>query len=68
MAMATLLKKPSVRHINYVVNQKLEHVDDIGFREHFGGIIIMFVIRFVPSDDKVFEFMLAILFHETQLD
>ena len=68
MAMPTLLTKPSMRHINYVVNQKLEHFDNISFIEHFGGIIIMFVIRFVPSEDKVFAFMLAILFHETQLD
>jgi hypothetical protein len=35
---------------NYVVNQKLEHVDDISFIEIFGRIKVVFnKIRYVPS-------------------
>jgi hypothetical protein len=34
----------------YVVNQKLEHVDDISFKELFGRIRVAFYkIRSVPS-------------------
>jgi hypothetical protein len=34
----------------YVVNQKLQHVDDISFRERFGRIRVFFYkIRSVPS-------------------
>jgi hypothetical protein len=33
-----LLKNTSTKDNKYVVNQKLEHVDDISFRELFGRI------------------------------
>ena len=33
-----LLKNTSTKHNKYVVNQKVEHDDDISFREHFGRI------------------------------
>jgi hypothetical protein len=32
------LKKTSTKENKYIVNQKLDHVDDISFREHFGRI------------------------------
>jgi hypothetical protein len=42
-----LLKNTSTK---YGVNQKHEHVDDISFRELFGGIRVgFFKIRSVPS-------------------
>jgi hypothetical protein len=31
-------KNTSTKDNKYVVNQKLEHVDDISYREHFGRI------------------------------
>ena len=33
-----LLKNTSTKHSKYVVNQKLQYVDDISFREPFGRI------------------------------
>jgi hypothetical protein len=33
-----LLKNTSTKHNTYAVNQNLEHVDDISFRELFGRI------------------------------
>ena len=30
------------KHSKYVVNQKLEHVEDNSFREHFGRIRVVF--------------------------
>ena len=33
-----LLKNTSTKHNKYVVNQSLAHIDDISFRELFGGI------------------------------
>ena len=33
-----LLKNTSTKHIKYVDNQILEHVEDISFRELFGNI------------------------------
>jgi hypothetical protein len=40
----------------YVINQNLEHVDDVSFRELFGGmgVVFFYKIRFVPSLDEVF--------------
>jgi hypothetical protein len=32
----------STKHSKYIVNQKLEHVDDISFRELFGRIRVVF--------------------------
>ena len=37
-----LLKNTSIKHSKYVVNQKLEHVEDISFRELFGRIRVVF--------------------------
>ena len=36
------LKSTSTKHSKYVVNQKVEHVDDISFRELFGRIRVVF--------------------------
>ena len=38
-----LLKNTSIKHNKYVVNQTLEHVDDISFRELFGRIRDLFL-------------------------
>ena len=37
-----LLKNTSTKHSKYVVNQKLQHADDINFRELFGRIRVVF--------------------------
>jgi hypothetical protein len=37
-----LMKNTSTKENKYVVNQNLEHVDDISFRELFGRIRVMF--------------------------
>ena len=48
-----LLKNTSTKHIKYVVNQKLEHIEDISFRELFGRIrVVFYKIRFVSSQHK----------------
>jgi len=39
------LKNTSIKHSKYVVNQKLEHVDDISFRERFGRIRDFFLTK-----------------------
>jgi len=58
-----LLKNTPIKLNKYVVNQKLEHFDDISFRELSGRIkVVVYKIRFVPSYDKVFVFRLAICF------
>jgi hypothetical protein len=59
-----LLNNTSTKHNKYVVNQNLEHVADISFRELFGRIRVGFFykIRFVPSSDKVFVSASAIRF------
>ena len=45
-----LLKNTSTKHNKYVVNQKLEHVEDISFRELFARIRVEFhKIRSVSS-------------------
>jgi hypothetical protein len=47
-----LLKNTSTKYNKYAVNQKLEHVDDISFRELFGSVFSFFFfykIRSVPS-------------------
>jgi hypothetical protein len=45
-----LLKNTFTKDNKYVVNQKLEHVDDISFRELFGRIRVAFhKIKSVPS-------------------
>jgi hypothetical protein len=45
-----LLKNTPTKHSKYVVNQKLEHVEDIGFRELFGRIrVVFYKIRSVSS-------------------
>ena len=48
------------KHNKYVVNQKLEHFDDISFSNA--------KLNAIPSEDKAFVSTLAIIFHETQLD
>ena len=40
-----LLKNTTTKHKKYVVNQKLEHVDDISFRERFGRIKVGFFLQ-----------------------
>jgi hypothetical protein len=37
-----LLKNTLTKDNRYVVNQKLEHVDDLSFRELFGRIKVVF--------------------------
>ena len=45
-----LLKNTSTKDNKYVVNQKLEHVDDISFGEPFGKIrVFFFQNKSVPS-------------------
>jgi hypothetical protein len=47
---ASYEKNTSTKHNKYVVNQKLEHVEDISFRELFGRIrVVFYKIRFVSS-------------------
>jgi hypothetical protein len=41
----SLLKNMSTKQNKYVVNQTLEHVDDISFRELFGRITVFFVCK-----------------------
>jgi len=36
------VENTSTKHDKYVVNKKLEHVDDISFRELFGRIRVFF--------------------------
>jgi hypothetical protein len=38
----TVLKNTSIKDDKYVVNQKLEHVDDISFRDLFGRIRVVY--------------------------
>jgi hypothetical protein len=40
-----LLKNTSTKENKYGVNQKLEHVDDISFRELFGRISVFFFLQ-----------------------
>ena len=66
-----LLKNTSTKENKYVVNQKLEHVDDISFRELFGSIRVVFCFRkydLSRPSTKYQYLRLAILFHKTQLD
>ena len=45
-----LLKNRSTKQNKYVVNQQLEHVDDINSRELFGKIrVVAYKIRYVLS-------------------
>jgi hypothetical protein len=46
-----LLKNSSAKHSKYVVNQKLEHVDDINFRELFGRIRVVLAELICFADD-----------------
>ena len=46
-----LLKNTSTKENKYVVNQQLEHVDDISFRELFGRIRVIF------SQNKICPFL-----------
>ena len=58
-----LLKNMSTKDNKYVVNQQLGHVDDNSFRELFGRIrVVLYKIRSVPSQHKVFVSTYAILF------
>jgi TfoX/Sxy family transcriptional regulator of competence genes len=43
-----LLKNTPTKDNKYFVNQKLEHVDDISFRELFGGVNF-YKIRYISS-------------------
>ena len=55
MNSASYEKNTSTKHNKYVVNQKLEHVEDISFRKLFGRIrVVFYKIRFVSSYHKVF--------------
>jgi hypothetical protein len=55
MNSASYEKNTSTKHNKYVVNQKLEHVEDISFREFFGRIrVVFYKIRFVSSYHRVF--------------
>ena len=58
-----LLKNTSTKDNKYVVNQTLEHIDDISFRELFGIISVLFLQNNVPSYHKVFVSTLAIHFY-----
>jgi hypothetical protein len=40
-----LLKNTSTKDNKYVVNQKLEHVDDISFSEFVGRIRVVFLTK-----------------------
>ena len=40
-----LLKNTSTKYNKYVVNQKLEHIDDISFRELFGRIRVFYFYK-----------------------
>ena len=64
------VEKYAIKLNKYDVNQKLEHFDDISFRELSGRIkVVDYKIRFVPSYGKVFVFTLTIfVLGETQLD
>ena len=51
-----LLKTMSTKHNKYVVNQKLDHVDDISFRELFGRIRVVFFYKIrSPFLDDLFS-------------
>jgi hypothetical protein len=64
-----LLQITSIIHNKYVVNQNLEHVDDVSFRNLLAELEWFFnKIRYVPSYHKVSVSTLAIPFNETQLD
>jgi hypothetical protein len=53
MNSASYEKNTSTKHNKYVVNQKLEHVEDISFRELFGRIrVVFYKIRFVSFEIK----------------
>jgi len=44
-----LLKNTSIKHNKYAVKQKLEHIDDINFREVFGRIrVFLFLNKICP--------------------
>jgi hypothetical protein len=45
-----LLKNTTTKYEKYVVNQKLEHVDDISFRELFGRIKVFWLFLCCESD------------------
>ena len=47
-----LLENSSTKDNKYVVNQKLEHVDGISFRELFSRIRVVFVLQ-----NKMFPFL-----------
>jgi hypothetical protein len=56
-------KNTTIKLNKYVVNKKIEHFDDISFKELDDRIkVVAYKIRFVPSYDKVFVFRLAICF------
>ena len=65
-----LLKNTSTKENKYVVNQNLEHFDDISFRELFGRIRVVFF-----KQSKICPFLAQGIciyvghsFYETQLD
>jgi hypothetical protein len=56
-------KNTTIKLNKYVVNKKIEHFDDISFKELDDRIkVVAYKIRFVASYDKVFVFRLAICF------
>jgi hypothetical protein len=63
-------KNTTIKLNKYVVNQKIEHFDDISFKELDDRIkVVAYKIRFVPSYGKVFVFTLTIfVLGETLLD
>lgn len=63
-----LFKYTSTKHRKYVVNQNIEHIDDISFIEPFGRIrVFVCKVRVFPSQNQVFAFTLAILSYEPSL-
>jgi hypothetical protein len=56
------LKNTSTKHNKYVVNKKLEHFNDISFRELFGRIRVVFFnnIRYVPSCTMLMAFIVRL--------
>jgi hypothetical protein len=59
-----LHKNTSIKHNKYVVNQNLEHVDDISFRES----VFFLQNKICPFLAQGICIYVEILFYETQLD
>ena len=53
IGMPTVLKNTPTKHIKYVVNQKLEHCDDVSSRGRFVKIPGVFLSYKIPIHDGV---------------